>query len=477
MVIDQNSVLHLFYAKLGEMKDVIFESTSNDNGDTWSNPDTVSVYVRPVSYDRVHILGASATVDDDNNIHLIYRYDGPPNYISCWDAYPSSHINYAQKANDNWVTQTDVINDNSIQTSKGNSSTVSYLNDYQVVNYQNNQFFVSYDYAWWATKYHIVYSDNTTGNWSPGNALQTFDLGQIDNIMLNAPTLTVNSDTLYALWYQRYDCTIEMKKYYDGNWSDSQTLFTDKYFPAPSPTSYIVKTDNCENGETSVVTMLRRPTDTYNELILLTKKTNTNWQIDTTQLATVYYGVQPVVAQDTIYLYLYSNSLYTGSLVKYSNGGFTGPEDFSPSDSTEKIIDIKTVGSSLLPFAYVVKAENNEYYIKVGKLNNITTGINNIDVLPQKFVLEQNYPNPFNPSTVIKYSIPSVVGNVHVHSTKVELKIYDILGHVVSTLVNKKQIPGNYEVNFNATHLSSGLYFYRISAGEFVDVKKMMLLK
>jgi Secretion system C-terminal sorting domain len=96
---------------------------------------------------------------------------------------------------------------------------------------------------------------------------------------------------------------------------------------------------------------------------------------------------------------------------------------------------------------------------------------------PKEFVLYQNYPNPFNPSTTIKYSIP-VVGNGHAHSaTNVQLKIYDILGREVATLVNQKQQPGNYEVIFNAKHLSSGTYFYRLSAGNFSKSMKFILLK
>ena len=91
------------------------------------------------------------------------------------------------------------------------------------------------------------------------------------------------------------------------------------------------------------------------------------------------------------------------------------------------------------------------------------------DALPVKFALSQNYPNPFNPSTVIKFSIPS--------SELVTLKVYDVLGREVSTLVNKTMSAGNYEANFDASKLTSGMYIYQITAGNFVSAKKMMLLK
>jgi len=92
----------------------------------------------------------------------------------------------------------------------------------------------------------------------------------------------------------------------------------------------------------------------------------------------------------------------------------------------------------------------------------------------KEYKLEQNYPNPFNPSTTINYSIPN---NVKSEMTDVKLVIYDILGKEVVTLVNKKQKTGNYEVKFNASNLSSGVYFYRIQSGNFVQTRKLMLLK
>jgi len=96
------------------------------------------------------------------------------------------------------------------------------------------------------------------------------------------------------------------------------------------------------------------------------------------------------------------------------------------------------------------------------------------EVTVTKFELEQNYPNPFNPSTKIKYSIPSTVNH---ETSNVSLKIYDVLGNVVATLVNEDKSAGNYEIEFNASNLSSGIYYYRLVTGSFTDTKKMILLK
>jgi hypothetical protein len=86
-----------------------------------------------------------------------------------------------------------------------------------------------------------------------------------------------------------------------------------------------------------------------------------------------------------------------------------------------------------------------------------------------EFSLSQNYPNPFNPSTVISYRLP-VIGFV-------TLKVYDILGREVVTLVNEEKSIGIYEVEFNATGFPSGIYFYKLQAGPFTETKKMILLK
>ena len=93
---------------------------------------------------------------------------------------------------------------------------------------------------------------------------------------------------------------------------------------------------------------------------------------------------------------------------------------------------------------------------------------------PKEFSLSQNYPNPFNPSTTIKFTIP-LVGTQH--AVSVQLKVYDVLGNEISTLVNEEKPIGEYEVEFNAIGLPSGIYFYQLKAANFVETKKMILLK
>jgi hypothetical protein len=91
------------------------------------------------------------------------------------------------------------------------------------------------------------------------------------------------------------------------------------------------------------------------------------------------------------------------------------------------------------------------------------------DYLPNKYELKQNYPNPFNPSTAIKYSIKE--------NTQVTFRVYDVLGNEVATLINEEKQSGEYEIEFNANGLTSGIYFYKLTAGSFTNTKKMILLR
>ena len=109
-------------------------------------------------------------------------------------------------------------------------------------------------------------------------------------------------------------------------------------------------------------------------------------------------------------------------------------------------------------------------YTWVGDTWIIPVGIEKIDdAIPATFELSQNYPNPFNPSTTISYSLPQ--------NNDVVLEIYNTLGQKVATLINQKQTAGTYNVTFDASNLATGVYFYRLQSGNFMEVRKMMLLK
>jgi hypothetical protein len=126
-----------------------------------------------------------------------------------------------------------------------------------------------------------------------------------------------------------------------------------------------------------------------------------------------------------------------------------------------------------------LSTEKYVYRLKQKDFDGTFSYSNEVEVdlgLPQSFTLEQNFPNPFNPGTTIKYSIPTVI-STEGRNLNVTLKIYDVLGNEIATLVNEEKPTGSYEVNFDAKNLSSGIYYCKLQAGSFNQSIKMILLK
>ncbi|MDE3058201.1 MAG: T9SS type A sorting domain-containing protein [Bacteroidota bacterium] len=141
-------------------------------------------------------------------------------------------------------------------------------------------------------------------------------------------------------------------------------------------------------------------------------------------------------------------------------------------DTSDHAGTLLSVGSKISKLVGIIYFTNSRYKLEPRTNDDfgIVTSVRREDfVLPQRFTLDQNFPNPFNPATTIRYSIPA--------ESKVVLKVYNLIGQEVATLVNTDQRVGTYSVQFDASKLASGVYFYRLSAGSFVQTKKLLLLK
>jgi chitinase len=121
-------------------------------------------------------------------------------------------------------------------------------------------------------------------------------------------------------------------------------------------------------------------------------------------------------------------------------------------------------------------AGQRDKLLQAVKLAFTQTDVQRDNAMPERFSLEQNYPNPFNPRTIIRYSVGKVGGQPSTIST-VKLVVYDLLGREVRVLVDEQKAPGTYQTEFDATHLSSGVYIYRLTAGSAVESRRMLLLK
>lgn len=143
--------------------------------------------------------------------------------------------------------------------------------------------------------------------------------------------------------------------------------------------------------------------------------------------------------------------------IKYTNSDFAGSSEEPFGLFVDTLFNVYVTGMSALDYATVK-------YVQTPTLVDNTS-----QYIPDRFTLEQNFPNPFNPSTKISWQSP--VGSWQT------LKVYDVLGNEVATLVYEDKTAGRHEVNFNASQLSSGIYFYKLQAGDFTGIKKLILIK
>ena len=182
------------------------------------------------------------------------------------------------------------------------------------------------------------------------------------------------------------------------------------------------------------------------------------------------YGKRGVV--DLRVAYTYNNTALDSVIYTSSTGGaFVSPvrvsyNDSSPFNAPPKPAFKNGGGDD----CFILWSQYDGNNVQSSRLCGSTVGItNNGTQVPHAYNLEQNYPNPFNPSTEIKFGLPS--------SGLAKMVVYDIEGRVVATLVDKVMDAGSYSVSFDASKISSGIYFYKLTSGNFVSTKKMVLVK
>lgn len=174
-------------------------------------------------------------------------------------------------------------------------------------------------------------------------------------------------------------------------------------------------------------------------------------------------------------IYSYKNIISAQYFIKYNNGSTINPAEMTVNDSLPNYPVFIALSN---PIPSITK--NDTVYVRFqsedylwgpwSKISGVITSVkDNENSMPKEFMLYNNYPNPFNPTTKIKYAVPK--------ASLVTLKVYDILGREIITLINEEKSPGNYEVEFNATNLPSGVYFYKMQAGSYSETKKMVLMR
>jgi hypothetical protein len=198
----------------------------------------------------------------------------------------------------------------------------------------------------------------------------------------------------------------------------------------------------------------------YNVLVNRLSDDDGNSNMTLTQWQSMGYDTHSMIADP-------ENQIF----VDHTNGNFHLLQNSQAVDAGTDFV-LPTVFEDL---DKIPRPQGSGFDIGAYEYNTLTTVQE--ELLPQEFILYQNYPNPFNPTTKIQFSIPNVIASETKQSQIVILKVYDVLGNLVSTLVDEYKPAGKYEVKYDASNLSSGIYFYKLQSGNFVETKKMILLK
>jgi hypothetical protein len=187
-----------------------------------------------------------------------------------------------------------------------------------------------------------------------------------------------------------------------------------------------------------------------------------NWSV--IPFTTQPLGIRKIFHDKNDAVYIYVNTSGMGILYKKQKG----------SSQWIKLGELNGGNTYSFGLTMQINSRGDIFYLDYDTLfkidNNITeVKYNEGSTVPNSYSLSQNYPNPFNPTTRIKYSIPQ--------KSFVSISAFDILGKKVASLVNSEKEPGNYEIEFDGSRLTSGMYFYKLQANDFSQTKKFMLVK
>lgn len=401
--------------------------------------------------------------------------------VSDGTGYPISGYNYIYENGlaTGMVSDPEIfLNTANIQLSKGCNTIADDRNIYPynhriLINGVSVRYDIIADSNYWGN--HPIYGHNPalrfgTGvrvRYSPYDTIAcSYNQGS-SFLLLTTPTGII-ADTLYS------DGTVA------GQLTPIETAYSDanQYFYSGNYTEAENKYKQIINGSEDSTYSL----EAYNGLYLIKKYQNANSQ-SYENLKQYYQGKLSSIEDTSIFLAVnnlsdmckVSKNEYEQAINSFDETAQNNPgTDIALYNEINAFTTALLIDSSngLGKSAKYGSRDISEYFKNVSELlktrgKNIESEKNKL--IPTNFYFYQNYPNPFNPITTIKYAIPKTVN--------VELKVFDILGREVKILVNETRNPGYYEVQFNAGNYASGVYFYRIKAGDYIKTCKMLLLK
>lgn len=272
-------------------------------------------------------------------------------------------------------------------------------------------------------------------------------------------SVSSNGSAIYCSMDMNANATDKIKVYNGSSWAERHTGIPDNVYVY----RLRVHTNNSLSPQSAYA--ITRP-GLGNPCLYKTNNQGLNWRpiSDAVINNTFVTDILPD-PRDTNKLYLATS---TGSF-RSTNAGVSWHKWNNGMPDGTIINELSFIDSTSINKIYAVAGTfGRSIYIREVSGDDPLTGVQNYNI-PSAYSLQQNFPNPFNPVTVIKFSLP-VTGTV-------KINVYDITGKVISELVNKKYDAGNFEIRFDGSVLSSGVYFYRMTAPGFTEVKKMMLVK
>ncbi len=308
-----------------------------------------------------------------------------------------------------------------------------------------HMFFVDKNYGWICAENHTLFSTKDGGNtW------------EVNHLNIQSPS---NDHVQSSYFFDRNNGFLLVGERYIWETDDGGKTFS----KIPFEDWYVIKQFSCfSKEEWWLSTMgfgIRKTTDGGKNWVLVNPPTNNPLYND--------YPMRPIYSIGKGIKYLPG---WNGEIYKTTDDGITWNKTVLANS------DLRIKFDNLLVFqekdAWLVGSKGAIFYNQL-KNNSVIKP----QIIPNDYYLFQNYPNPFNPTTTIKYSIPNVETRHASSLQHITLKVYDMLGREVATLVNEEKAPGNYELKFDGGNLTSGVYFYRLQASSFSETKKFMLLK
>jgi hypothetical protein len=422
----------------------IYYKRSTDNGLSWSTDTKLTNDSAIIGANHYPFMAASGS-----NVYVVW----PDSRIG------NSEIYYKRSTNNglNWTEDTRLTQDPA-------SSEYAYV-------------------AATGSNVHVVWRDNRDGNFeiyykrslNGGSGWEADTRLTNDPVSSNWPTVAVNGSNIHVLWRDFRDGNWEI--YYKRSITNGSTWEADKRLtndPAASESPFVSVSD-------VYVHIVWYDSRDGNNEVYYKRSTNNgvNWENDKRLTYDPSDSPNPFITASGSNVHIVWEDFRDGNYEIYynrsTNYGVSWETDTRLTEfaAYSRIASAAVTGSNLHVVWHDFRDGNWEIYYKRNPNGNITGITNNNLQEPAQFKLKQNYPNPFNPVTKIEFDIPV--------DSYTELKIYDILGNEINTLINKQLKPGTYEIDWNALDYPGGTYFYKISAvsgtNNYSETKRMVLVK